>query len=419
MSKSTVTKSGTELPARAGLRRSVSLPLVTLYGLGTTIGAGIYVLVGATAAKAGLYAPLAFLIAAFVISFSAASFAELSGRFPVSAGEAAYVREGFGAGLLPLAVGLIVAASGIVSSAALVKGGAGYLTALIDLPVIVFVAVLPFLLGALAMWGIAESLKAAALLTLVEVGGLMIVIGGGGGAAVDTLADPSFVLPPFDADAVAGVIAAGLLAFFAFIGFEDIVNIAEEVKEPRRTLPWAIALTLLLTVVFYLLVSGIAVLTVPLGDLAEAPAPLALVLERSAGISGRMIAVIAVAAVLNGVLIQMVMASRVIYGLARMGNLPAAIGVVNPVTRTPVRATVLVTAIILFLALAVPLTRLAETTSTLILIVFSIVNLALWRIKIKDTQPVEGFTVPRWLPLVGFCVSVLFLLADLARRLIY
>lgn len=406
-------------PSRpASLRRSVSLPLITLYGLGTTIGAGIYVLVGATAAKAGLYAPLAFLAAAFVISLSAASFAELSGRFPVSAGEAAYVRAGFGAGLLPLATGMMVAASGIVSSAVLVQGGAGYLTTLIDLPRIFFIAILPPLLGAIAVWGISESLRVAAFLTLIEVGGLLIVIIGGGGAAMDRFGDPALALPPFDADAAAGMVAAGLLAFFAFIGFEDIVNIAEEVREPRRTIPWAIALTLVLTTVFYVAVSAIAVLTVPIGELGMAPAPLSLVLERSAGISGGPISVIAVAAVLNGVLIQIVMASRVLYGLARMGNLPAAIGVVNPLTHTPVRATVLVTAIILFLALSVPLTSLAHATSTLILIIFSVVNLALWRIKGKDTGKFEGFSVPRWLPLAGFFLSVSFLLADLVRRLI-
>ncbi len=403
----------------ARLRRTISLPLVTLYGLGTTIGAGIYVLVGAAAAKAGLYAPLAFLAAAVVISLSAASFAELSGRFPVSAGEAAYVRAGFGTEFLPLATGVMVAASGIVSSAALVQGGAGYLTVLIDLPRAFFVIVLPLLLGAIAVWGIAESLRAAALLTLIEVGGLLIVIFGGGGAAMDRLADPAFSMPPFDADAVAGIIAAGLLTFFAFVGFEDIVNIAEEVRNPRRAMPWAIALTLLLTTIFYVLVSAIAVLTVPISELAAAAAPLSLVLERSAGISGRIISVIAVAAVLNGVLIQMVMASRVLYGLARMGNLPAAIGVVNPLTRTPLRATLLVTAAILFLALAFPLTRLAQTTSTLILIVFSAVNLALWRIKAKDTEPFEGFSVPRWLPLAGFVLSMAFLLADLVRRIVF
>lgn len=401
------------------LRRTVSLPLITLYGLGTTIGAGIYVLVGATAAHAGLYAPLAFLIAAAVVSLSAASFAELSGRFPVSAGEAAYVRAGFGPGWLPLTVGLLVAASGIVSSAALVQGGAGYILTLVEMPRLAVVAALPILLGALATWGISQSLRAAALLTLVEIGGLALVIAGGGGAAAARLADPAFALPPFDADAVAGLVGAGLLAFFAFIGFEDIVNIAEEVKNPKRTIPWAIALTLVLTTALYVLVSGIAVLTVPAGELGQSSAPLALVLERTAGATGPLVALVASAAVLNGVLIQMVMASRVLYGLARMGNLPAALGHVDPRTRTPLRATVLVVAIILALALAFPLSQLAQVTSVLILIIFSMVNLALWRIKRREAVAPPGFTVPRWLPLAGFVISVSFLFADVARRVLF
>ncbi len=400
------------------LRRTVTLPLITLYGLGTTIGAGIYVLIGATTARAGLYAPLAFIIAALVISFSAACFAELSGRFPVSAGEAAYVRAGFGPGALPLLTGLLVAASGIVSSATLVQGGAGYLTALWDLPRIVYVVVIPLLLGSVAIWGISESLRVAALLTLVEVGGLLLVIGSGGGAAAERLADPSFALPAFDADALAGVVSAGLLAFFAFIGFEDIVNIAEEVKNPRRTIPWAIGLTLIVTIIFYVLVSGIAVLTVPLEELAEASAPLSLVLERSAGATGTAISAIAVAAVLNGVLIQMVMAARVLYGLSRMGNLPALLGTINPATHTPVRASLLVVAAILLLALLFPLDRLAQTTSILILVVFSLVNLALWRIKARDPAPVDGFCVPHWLPPTGFLVTIAFLFVDLLRRLL-
>jgi len=401
------------------LRRSVSLPLITLYGLGTTIGAGIYVLIGATAAHAGLYAPLAFIISAIVISFSAACFAELSGRFPVSAGEAAYVRAAFGPGLFPLVIGLLVAASGIVSSATLVQGGAGYLISLLDLPQTVYLLFLPPLLGAIAMWGITESLSAAAFLTLIEVGGLLFVIAGGGGSAIERLSDPALTVPPFDADAMSGIVAAGLLAFFAFIGFEDIVNLAEEVKNPKKTIPWAIGLTLLLTTILYVLVSSIAVLTVPLQELADAPAPLSLVLERSAGISGTTIAIIAVAAVLNGVLIQMVMAARVLYGLARMGNLPASLSTINPVTHTPVRASLLVITIIMILALSVPLNQLATLTSVLILIVFSLVNLALWRIKKRDPAPLEGFSVPTWLPLAGFIISTGFLFADLIRRIVY
>lgn len=400
------------------LRRSVSLPLLTLYGLGTTIGAGIYVLVGASAARAGLYAPLAFVVAALVISFSAASFAELSARIPASAGEAAFVRAAFGPGLLPLAIGLLVAASGIVSSAALVQGGAGYLGALLDLPRLAYVIALPLLLGSLAIWGISESLRAAALLTVVEIAGLLMVVAGGGGSALERLADPAFVLPPFDTDAIAGIVSAGLLAFFAFIGFEDIVNVAEETKRPRRTIPLAIGLTLIITTVFYVAVSAVAVLTVPLDALGASRAPLALVMERSAHATGPLVAAIASAAVLNGVLIQMIMATRVVYGLARMGNLPSLLAHVNASTRTPARATLAVTALILILALTVPLDRLAEVTSILILIVFSVVNLALWWLKKHQSAPPDQFTVPRWLPLLGFLVSIVFLFADVMRRVV-
>ncbi|RMF03640.1 MAG: amino acid permease, partial [Alphaproteobacteria bacterium] len=161
------------LEKRASLKRSVSLPLLTLYGLGTTVGAGIYVLIGATAAQAGYYAPLAFVIAALVVAIPAACYAELSSRFPVSAGEAAYVRAGFGDGVLPLVTGLLVAISGIVSSATLVQGGTGYLRTLLDLPEPVYLFILPLLFGAIAVWGVSESLRAAALFTIIEVGGLL------------------------------------------------------------------------------------------------------------------------------------------------------------------------------------------------------------------------------------------------------
>ena len=169
----------------------------------------------------------------------------------------------------------------------------------------------------------------------------------------------------------------------------------------------------------YVIVGGIAVLTVPLDALGSAEAPLALVLERSAGITGTAISAIAVAAVLNGVLIQMVMASRVLYGLARMGNLPAVLATVNATTHTPVRASLLVVAIVLCLAMAFSLDALAQTTSILILSVFSLVNLALWRIKRREAAPPGVFTVPGWLPITGFFVSVAFLFADLVRRLVF
>ncbi len=396
------------------LKRSISLPLLVLYGLGTTIGAGIYVLIGATAAEAGVYAPFAFLVSAVIVSLSAASFAELAGRFPVSAGEARYVREGFGGKALPLMVGLMVALSGIVSSATLIQGGAGYAMEFFPQPRWGLAVIIWGLIFFLSAWGISQSVGAAALLTLIEAGGLLLIIGAGLGHS-DTLAQRFSEIPfPSDMAALGGILGAGLLAFFAFIGFEDIVNVSEEVKRPKRTVPLAIGLTLLITTLLYMAVATIAVLMVPLDELGGSQAPLSLVFERTTGFGGHFVSAIAITAVLNGVIIQFVMASRVIYGLSRMGDLPAFLGQVHPLTRTPLLATALVAGIVLVLTLFFPLTRLAEATSTLILIIYFLVNLALWRIKTREKHPPsEIFTVPRWLPLLGAVTNAFFLSAYL------
>ncbi|MGE0613952.1 MAG: APC family permease, partial [Hyphomicrobiales bacterium] len=411
-----------EAPAggEPGLKRSIGLALLTFYGLGTTIGAGIYVLVGETAAAAGYYAPLAFVLAGAVMALAAAAFAEFAGRLPVSAGEAAYVASGLSVRWLPTLVGLMVASAGLLTSAVLVQGGAGYLVALTGLPELAFLCSLPFLLGAIAAWGIAESMRMAAILTLIEIAGLVIVIAGGGPAALERLAAPDFALPPLDAAAVSGLLAAGLLAVFAFIGFEDIVNVAEEVHRPERTIPWAIALTLAGSVALYILISGIAVLTVPHGELAGSSAPLALVMEHTSGMTGATVSVIAVAAVLNGVIIQMIMASRVLYGLARLERLPSWLGHVNTRTRTPLRATAATVAVVLMLALTLPLDELARYSSMVVLAVFALVNLALWRLKGREPSPPPGafLVIPRWVPMAGLLGCCALLLAEAFRRLI-
>src|SRR5690606_31404113 len=158
------------------LARRLNLPLLILYGLGVTIGAGIYVLVGATSAVAGVYAPISFLVAAVVVAVTAFSYAEMSTRHPVSAGEAAYMRAAFNARGLTLAVGLMVAASGIVSSAAISIGAAGYIGEVIPLPTTVLAVAVILIIGAIAAWGILESVTIAAIITLVEIGGLALVV---------------------------------------------------------------------------------------------------------------------------------------------------------------------------------------------------------------------------------------------------
>ena len=406
------------------LKRRLSLTLVVLYGLGVTIGAGIYVLIGETAGKAGIYAPASFVLAAVVMGFSAATFSEFVGRLPVSAGEAAYVRFGFGSHAGALLVGLIVMLAGIVSSATISLGSAGYLGAFLDpyveinralLTVLIIVAV-----AAIACVGILESVAFAGLMTIIEIGGLAAIVIGGFGGSPELIARLPEVVPAnLDAAIWSGVLGAGLLAFFAFIGFEDMVNVAEEVRNPQRTMPRAIFITLFLATILYFIVTSIAVLSVPLEELAATDAPLGLVFGAVTDLPPGLISGIAIIATFNGIVIQMIMASRVLYGLADQGTIPRQagrfLGYVYGPTGTPVVATALIAFIVAVLALNFEIARLASITSQLILAVFVAVNLALIRVKWREKlghgerPSVLVFQVPMIVPVLGAALSLALL----------
>ncbi len=392
------------------MKRALPLPLVVLYGLGVTIGAGIYVLIGATTGRAGIYSPFSFLLAAIVMAPTAASFAELTSRMPVSAGEAAYVRHAFGSRLLAL----LVVTAGVVSAAAVAIGAAGYIRVFMDLPALALVATVILAMGLAAAWGIVESVSVAAILTLIEIAGLLVIIVAGLMHDPALIARAGEVVPlTSDPEIWAGIFAAGLLAFFAFIGFEDLVNIAEEANEPLKTLPRAIFWTLVISTLLYIAVASVAVLSVPIDGLAASTAPLGFVYEQVTGGSPLVISAIAIVATLNGIIVQMIMASRVLYGLAVQGDLPALIGRVNRVTRTPLVATGVVIALVLLLGLAFPIEGLAEMTSRVTLTVFSLVNLALIRLKLrKEPAPPRGFEVGIWVPVTGLLASLVLLAHD-------
>ncbi|MFG6663783.1 APC family permease [Sulfitobacter sp. 916] len=303
------------------LRRALTTPLLTLYGLGVTVGAGIYVLVGTTAAEAGAYAPVSFLIAAVVVAFTAFSYAELSTRYPVSAGEAAYVEAGFRSGAMATLVGLAVALSGMVSAAAVAIGAASYLQGLFAAPQWVLTVVVVVLMGLIALWGITQSVTVAAIITLIEIGGLIFVAVWGFGISEPLGVDLVDMLPPLVGPHWIGIGAASLLAFFAFVGFEDMANVAEEVKDPVSTMPKAIVLTLTIATLLYLATTTAVLTAVPLSRLASSSAPLALVFEAAPKGVQQSFAIVAIVATVNGVLIQMIMASRVLYGLADRGLL--------------------------------------------------------------------------------------------------
>jgi len=403
------------LQTPATLKRAFSLPLLTFYGLGTILGAGIYVLIGEVAASAGIYTPLAFMLAAVLAAFSAFSYAELSARFPLSAGEAVYTQRAFGRTWFAVAVGLLIVGIGVVSTATLVNGFVGYLQVFMQLPPWLIIVLLVFVLSGLAMWGITESAWAAAITTLIEMGGLLLILGVGWPVVELWPTLQQVVQPTLDMATLLGVLGGAFVAFYAFIGFEDIVNVAEEVREPSRTLPRAVLLALGVATLLYVLIALIAVSLLAPAQLAASDAPLALVYQQATGKEPVFISLISLAAVINGALIQIVMASRVLYGMASQGWIPAQLATVNPYTRTPLHSTLLVAGAILLLALWLPLITLAKITSLITLLVFSLVNLSLWRIKQRDPRPPGIAVFPQWLPVAGFLFSLGFALFHLWR----
>ncbi len=400
----------------ARLKRTVTLVPLTLYGVGVIVGAGIYVLIGETAARAGFYTPLAYLTASMLVALTAASYAELSTSFPVSAAETAYIRAGLGIESLATLAGLLVCVSGIISSATLVQGGAGYAASLTGLPPLALAVCFALMLGAIVGLGIELSVGVIATVTVIEVGGLVLiaVLGFGNVEAVQTGIAAHYT--PLDMSAAVGVISGVLLAFFAFIGFEDMVNISEEVKNPERNMPRAIALALISVTLIYIAISMVAVIYVDTGELAASNAPLSLVFERISGLPGGAISLIAIVAALGGVVAQIVMSTRILYGLGRMGKLPGWFSAVHPRTQTPVNATVLVVAVIVVLTIMLPTRELAETTAAGTLFAFSFVNLALWRMKGRADYRSGGFSVPRVVPLLGAVLSMSFLINEMIRR---
>ncbi|MGA9253149.1 MAG: APC family permease [Roseobacter sp.] len=394
------------------LRRSIGLVGLVLYGLGVTIGAGIYVLVGETILRAGPYAPAAFLLSAIVMGFTAASFAELSGRVPQAAGEAVYVEKSFGIAWLTVLVGFAVLVEAMIAAAAIAVGAAGYVAELVPLSKEILIGCIVLSMAAVAGWGIRESVAIAGAMTLVEVAGLLVIVFFGLFNDVAALKElPTALMPPAgDWVALSGVLGASMIAFFAFIGFDDVVNLVEEAKQPRKIMPWAIGITLVLVTILYVLVSFVAANRIPVEELADTSAPISLLFERLTGLPPLAITLVAIIATMNGVVIILIMASRVTYGMAKEGRMPAWIGVLSPHTQTPLRATVLIALIVLGLAVFTPLDTLAETSSEVLLGVFTMVNLALFRFKLKGVAAPEGaFTVHILFPIFGVicCVGLL------------
>ncbi len=377
--------------------------MLTFYGLGTIIGAGIYVLIGKVAGEAGIYAPFSFLLAGIIAIFTAFSYAELVSRFPKSAAAAIYVEVAWHKKNLSRLVGLLVIFTGIISAATMANGFVGYLQIFVDVPRWLVISGLIAFLSIIAAWGITQTAILIMAITLLEVGGLFFVLYTGYNNEVVNSWETIFALP--DAGSISAIALGGFLAFYAFIGFEDMANVAEEVKNPRRTVPRAIILSVLLSTFLYIAVVGMAVHTMPIDQLSTSEAPLADMVAH-AGYSPTMIGLISLVAVINGALVQLIMASRVIYGMGMQKMAPKVLASVNRVTQTPLIATALVAIAILIFALWLPLITLAKLTSLIMLIIYTLVNIALVVIKRRHPYCEGAVCYPIWIPLIGSLVCI-------------
>lgn len=388
------------------LNRSISLPMLTLYGLGTIIGAGIYVLVGEIAGHAGIYAPLAFLVAAVVAAFTGVTYGELAARLPFSAGEAVYVNAAFHRKWLSAITGWAVVLTGVVSAAALVNGFSGYLLVFVELPEWWIVATLTVVLGGIAAWGIKQSAWSAAIITVLSVLGLVWVLVVAFSSIEFSKTDLDDIVPPLTGAAWSGIFIGGFLAFYAFVGFEDMVNVAEEVHHPERTIPYAIFIAIGLSTLLYTLVAFAAVFTLPIDQLQDSRAPLVDMMATQGTGAEKGIAILSLLSVVNGALVQIIMAARVLYGMARHDMAPSRLGHVSPTTRTPVLATGVTVLVVLAFALWLPIGTLAQITSLIVLLVFAVMHLVLLRLKISNPRPDGVRVISKAWPAIGLLLTL-------------
>lgn len=393
------------------LKRVFGLPTLVIYGVGDILGAGIYAVIGKIAGLSGTLVWVSFLTAMVVAALTALSYAELGSRFPQSGGVACFVHKAFRTDWLSILVGWLMFCTCLVSMATLSKAFAGYLNT--------FAPVIPAWLIILALFsglafinfrGMQESSALNIFCTALEASGLLIVIlvstlfltGSGAGAGNP----PVSLVPSEQAIGWTGVLQGAALAFYAFIGFEDIVNVSEEVKNPERNVPRAILFALAIAGVVYVLVSWLATNVISPSELAASNAPLLDVVRRAQPNFPQIIfTLIALFAVLNTALLNFVTASRLLFGMSREGLLPAWLGKLHPRRKTPYRTLFIILPIVIFLALSGTLQFLAGTTATLILAMFCLVNLSLLLIKRRESQT-NGFQVPYLIPALALVFNL-------------
>ncbi|HBF59961.1 MAG TPA: amino acid transporter [Methyloceanibacter sp.] len=391
------------------LKRSIGPFQMALYGLGSMLGAGIYGLIGKAAGEVGNAVWLAFLVALVAALLTALSYASLGSRYPRAAGAVYVAQRAYGFPLLSFMVGLALVCSGLTSIATQSRVfGANFseLFGLDAIPVAALALCYLFATTAIIFRGIQEAMWVNILCTVVSIAGLVLVVAVGMSywGSVDYFETP----PTSGGDQTFLIVIQGaVLAFFAFIGFEDMYNVAEEVREPETTIPIGLISAMLIAALVYVAVAITAVSVVPWQDLAAAPGPITEVVARAAPfIPPILFTAITIFAVANTGLVNFVTASRLLYGMARQNLLPDHLGKVHRHRRTPHIAILVLFLILVPLALMGTIAELAAATVLLLLTVFSVVNGALFILKGRKGEPPGRFEIPRIIPAMGFLVCL-------------
>jgi APA family basic amino acid/polyamine antiporter len=406
------------------LKRVLGPGLLLLFVVGDILGTGVYALTGKVAAEVGGAVWLPFLLAFLVAMLTAFSYLELVTKYPRAAGAALYTHRAFGIHLLTFMVTFAVMCSGLTSASSASKAFAANFSEAFELSLgegfALTAVALSFItvIGLINFRGVSESVKLNVLLTCVELTGLMIVIGVGAWALGSGKGETGRLVEfqaPEGSSALMSVTAATALAFFAMVGFEDSVNMAEETKDPVRIFPKVMLLGLCITGLIYVLVALSAIALVTAEDLGEGDAPLLKVVSAGApGFPIGIFATITMFAVANSALINMLMASRLLYGMANERVLPRALGRVHRARRTPWVAIIFTTLVAFGLIWFADLAALGGTTSFLLLCVFTIVNIAVLVLRRDDVEHAH-FHAPTPIPVIG-AIACAYLASPLSGR---